>query len=195
MSNINIAMNAVMSGPQKKRLKVRGHHWNFKKAKRNGINRQQGTGTIEGTISHNVRFVDDEQVKYEITFLGRKKDGELKKPKIEIKIKNSLWGGITSEVAGAAVTFFSGGNVLAGRATDLAAQEIFKRVHGGWRGVAEGLVTIIAIRAASQLFRVSSSRRRVRAKPGSRVKISLKPTATVRVRTSRSRRPSASRAN
>lgn len=152
MKNLDKALRAVVRGPQAKGLKVRGHHWNFKKAVRENVDRAAGTGVIRGTISHAVRFVDDDQVKYEITFTGRRQDGGLRKPQIEIKIKTARWGGIAATASGVVVTALTKGNALAGKATSAAASEVFKRLHGDWRSTAEGLVAVIAVHFAEQLM-------------------------------------------
>ena len=140
---LNKLKNAVLRGPEVKRLKVRGHHWNFKKAKREKINKKQGTAVIIGVISHNVKWVDDDQIKYEITFLGRKKNGLLKQPQVEVKIKTSKWTKVASKSIGKVVEWYSK-KETAGKKSEDVAKNIFDDLHGDWRDVSHGLVAYIS---------------------------------------------------
>ncbi len=134
---------AVIHGPQKKRLKLRGHHWNIKKAKAVRLNKKAGTGVITGTISHNVKFVDDDQIKYEITFKGRTTRGVLKKPDVEIKIKNAMWSKIGAKAVGKIVAWFTEDSKK-GNTAEQHGEDLFKGVHGKWREEAPKLVYYIA---------------------------------------------------
>jgi hypothetical protein len=151
MTNLEKAMRAVRRGPEVKRLKVEGHHWNFKRAKREGTDRKNGTGVVKGRISHNVRFVDDDQIDYEITYLGRDAHGKPKKPMIEIKIKRAAWKQIAPKAVAAGVAYFSK-NTSATATVDALSKEIFKNLHGDWEKVAEGLVAVIAAEMGKSLY-------------------------------------------
>jgi len=151
MKNLDKALRAVRRGPEVKRLEVAGHHWNFKRAKREGTDRKEGTGVVKGRISHNVRFVDDDQIDYEITYLGRDARGKPKKPMIEIKIQRAAWKQIAPKAVAAVVAYFSK-NTSATATVDALAKEIFKNIHGDWEKVAEGLVAVIAAEMGKSLY-------------------------------------------
>ena len=70
MTNLEKAMRAVRRGPEKKRVEVEGHHWNFKRAKWDRRDLKGGKGVVKGRISHNVRGLDDDQIILDTQLIG-----------------------------------------------------------------------------------------------------------------------------
>ncbi|MBF0442403.1 MAG: hypothetical protein HQK54_10905 [Oligoflexales bacterium] len=55
------AVNSILYGPETKRLKLKGHHWNFRKGK---IVKSGDTVTLGGSFMRSIRGLRDDQVNY-----------------------------------------------------------------------------------------------------------------------------------
>ena len=140
-ADIKKCMSAVVKGPQKNDLKIHGHGFNCKPWK---ISKSNGTWSVKGQISHQLRWRKDDQVNYSFK-IG--KNGKIVPPVISIGR-----GGIRATVPGPiknaleeVVDGFTGGN----------ASEIYSSLEkitksDGWEKVASSLVARVSLEAAKK---------------------------------------------
>lgn|SRR5690606_7882458 len=120
---ITHAASAALHGPERKKLKVDGHHFNVKPAQ---VTEHAGVLTLIGTLSHHIRFRPDDQVRYHVV----KENGTVS----EAEVTGIDRGGLSSLVKkldeDIASTIAKGGDLL----------------DGDWEGAARQIVAVVAAR-------------------------------------------------
>jgi len=127
-NSFQAAVNAALHGPEIKKVKVFGHHFNVKPAE---ITRTGTKVTAAGQISHHLRWRRDDQVYYYI----EKEGGTVKK--IELRIDRGGWAPIAGAILGALTP------VSAGTITDIG-RALGGVIDGSWQGAAQAIIVGVA---------------------------------------------------
>ncbi len=136
MGNLEIALNAALKGPEKKKIKLFNHEFNVKPVE---IITSGNIKRATGQLSHVLAWRPDDQVYYTIT---KKDDGTIK----GIKIKISRGGGASYIAALASIT----SDVLIGvpipsSSIESVSRKLGRILEGGWEDVAEYFIDMIAL--------------------------------------------------
>ena len=130
------AIKAAIDGPQKKKLKVFDHHFNIKPVE---IKRDGDRITVNGHISHHLRWRRDDQVYYRII-----KDGN-KVIKIERDINRGGWAGMAAPIVAAVGTYLTGVPIPPGE-VEKVGRTIGSAVDGSWEGACDAIIANVALR-------------------------------------------------
>ena len=135
------ALNAIFDGPEKKKVKIKKHEFNFKPIE---IRRENESIFVNGNnghhISHHLRFRPDDQIFYEfeITADGTVEDLEVKISKGSDKLIQ--WAKTTAEVIALIKVIVSSSGAKSDLADDLISEVVTGKAEGlldgGWRGEA-----------------------------------------------------------
>ncbi len=131
------AMNAALTGPEKKKLKVFDHEFNVKPVE---VKRTETEIIVNGHISHHLRFRPDDQVYYHIV----KKGNTI--VKLERNIARGGWTGIVAPIASSLGTYLTGGTPIPPDRIEAIGRSIGKAVDGTWEGAADAIIANVAIR-------------------------------------------------
>ncbi len=136
-ANLEKAITAAIDGPQEKRLKLYGHHWNVKKAE---VTIDQNTVTIKGQISRNTRFWADDQVYYTIVV----KDNKVSTTDIDI---NKDWMSRYSGQVGVFLSAFVFDAELSPVTIGTVIDVVHKIATKSWEESAVKLANVLALEA------------------------------------------------
>ena len=144
-SPIQTALQAALEGPETKRLKVYGHHWNVKPAH---VRREGSRVVVEGQISHNVEWTPDDQFFYEFVF----EQGELAKKNVHFE--EDGWGEIAGPVATAVGAYF--GKPIPPDAVGEIGNTIENIAHGDWKNAIQKLAVRIGMEGYKRMHSVTA---------------------------------------
>jgi hypothetical protein len=130
------AMTAALQGPQKKKLKVFGHHFNVKPVE---ISREAARVTVNGHISHHLGwFRRDDQVYYLIV-----KEGDVIR-KVERRIGRGGWAGLAAPIVAVVAAYF--GTPVPPGDVEKVARAIGSAVDGKWEAACDAIIANVALR-------------------------------------------------
>ncbi|NOG26300.1 hypothetical protein [Lysinibacillus fusiformis] len=135
-SNLEIAVNAALYGPEVKKIKVFEHEFNVKPIE--VVNLGGGKQYIKGQISHHLTLRPDDQFYYEFTV----KDGKVTDtPKFYIDR-----GGFTP-FAAPLLSIIAAYNGIPVNPNDLntLGQQIGRVIDGSWEHAAQSIATIVSL--------------------------------------------------
>jgi len=130
------ALEAALHGPEKKKLKIFGHHFNVKPIE---ISVGGETTTIFGQLSHHLRWRPDDQVYYTIV----KEHGAV--ISIERKIRRGGWVPIIARIVAVVGAIFQ--VPIPPDEVESVGFGIKDLIDGSWVSVADFLIAQVAIRA------------------------------------------------
>lgn len=134
MSNMELAIDSALHGPERKKLKILGHHFNVKPAE---ITRSGSRVTADGQISHHLRLRPDDQVYYHITRSGN----VIKKINMHI-----VRGGITRILVPLSPLAALFGVPLTPDMVERVGRELGRLADGSWEAACQAIILNIADR-------------------------------------------------
>ncbi|HLT48102.1 MAG TPA: hypothetical protein VK002_12790 [Rubricoccaceae bacterium] len=131
---ITHAASAALHGPERKKLKVDGHHFNVKPAQ---VTEHAGVLTLIGTLSHHIRFRPDDQVSYRV----RVRRGRIEE--VHVEINRGGLAPLAGPVASAVGAYF--GVTIPPEEAEGAFQKLGQATDGRWESAAQALIAGIAL--------------------------------------------------
>lgn len=131
------AMKASFRGPEKKNLRIYDHGFNVKKVE---IKREGAKITINGHISHHLRWRRDDQVYYQIVKKGDKVIS------VKRQISRGGWAGIAAPIIAAAGTYLTGTPIPPDK-VEAIGRAIGRAQDGSWEGACDAIIANVALRA------------------------------------------------
>lgn len=133
-SNMDIAVQAALVGPEIKKLNVLGHEFNVKPA---SISKKNNLTVVNGQISHHLSWRPDDQLYYRIDI----ENGEVKQ--VEIKIDRGGWTSLSAPFL-AALAQKNDIPITLEMIQELG-QKLGSFIDGKWEYAAEAIVSTIAL--------------------------------------------------
>lgn len=134
--SLELAIDAALHGPERKKLKVYDHEFNVKPAE---IVRAPGLIRANGQISHHLTWRRDDQVYYAI----EKRNGVI--TGIDRRINRGGWAGIAAPFISALGAYF-GGIVIPPGQIEAVGRKLGTLIDGSWESVADFIIANIALR-------------------------------------------------
>jgi len=133
-SNMDLAVQAALVGPEIKKLNVLGHEFNVKPA---SISKKNDLTVVNGQISHHLSWRPDDQLYYRIDI----ENGEVKQ--VDIKIDRGGW---TSLSAPFLATLAQKNDIpITLEMIQELGQKLGSFIDGKWEYAAEAIVSAIAL--------------------------------------------------
>ncbi|MBK3496546.1 methyltransferase [Viridibacillus sp. YIM B01967] len=134
LNNMDVAVQAALTGPEVKKLKVFDHEFNVKPAY---ISKSKNLTIVNGQISHHLSYRPDDQFYYRI----EKENNEIKK--IDIQIDRGGWTVISAPLLALIAQY--NGIPLTPEVLKELGQKMGQLMDGRWEYAAEAIVSNIAL--------------------------------------------------
>ncbi|MDJ0760534.1 MAG: hypothetical protein QNJ19_14160 [Woeseiaceae bacterium] len=165
------ALNAIFKGPEKKKVRIKKHEFNFKKIETREVNGRLFVNGNDGHhISHHLTFRPDDQIFYEfeVTETGQIENVEVKISKGSDKLVK--WVKQAGEAIALITTLLGASGVKSDDAADLVSEVASGKAEGlldgSWRGEAMFVIAnVMLLLAAEQIKKVKPQATRRRPRP------------------------------